>query len=110
MPLRNRAMEQVGLSVEVSAELCDTIGGFAKRCAGLSGVVIGATDDGCSIIHLDKSSADAWYQSKLTEWERDQRSIWSAVRARRKPGRVTRLTVFSGVLKETSSSHSLERF
>jgi hypothetical protein len=104
MPLRNPEMEEQGLSVEVSAELCDAVGGLAKSCAGLSGVVIGSTNDGCSVIQLTETSAERRYRSKLAEWERDQHSVWSALRARPKPEYENILTVFSGVLKRRCAS------
>jgi hypothetical protein len=92
-------MEEQGLRVEVSTELCDAIGGLAKSCAGLSGVVIGSTDDGCAIIQLTEASAERRYASKIAEWEYDQHSVWSALRERLKPKYENILTVFSGVLK-----------
>lgn len=97
--LRERSMEAVGLHVHIDAAKCKMLD-RAGHWAGLSGVVIGHTDDGCSIIQLDEASVEDLYQRKHGEWEQDQRSIWSAVRARPEPQRERTFTVFSGTLSE----------
>lgn len=99
MPLRDRENERPGLRVVVSADRCDAIGGLAKYYAGLSGVVVSTTPDGGVNIRLDEPSAERWYAERMAEWEADQHSVWSALRAKPKPERRTELLIFSGVVQ-----------